>query len=137
LVPAARCRHDYAFDKGAGKWRLLERNRWLLVLRTYPRPLLIRVLPLMVLVEPVLLAYAISSGWGRAKARSWLGVAAALSRVRRGRGGVQRAPPAGAPAGAARPAARLRPPLLRAARRPPAPPAPPRARSPLAPVRLP
>jgi len=117
LVPAARCRHDYAFDKGAGKWRLLERNRWLLVLRTYPRPLLIRVLPLMVLVEPVLLAYAISSGWGRAKARSWLGVAAALSRVRRERDEVQRTARSGARTVAAGLTARLDSPFLGAAGR--------------------
>jgi N-acetylglucosaminyl-diphospho-decaprenol L-rhamnosyltransferase len=90
LVPGARCRHDYAFDKGDTKWRLLERNRWLLVLRTYPRPLLLRVLPLMLLAEPALLVLAIASGWGRAKLRSWLGVLAASSRVRAERDEVQR-----------------------------------------------
>ena len=36
VEPAARVDHDYEFDKGAEKWRYLERNRWATLIRTYP-----------------------------------------------------------------------------------------------------
>ncbi len=38
---AARVDHDYEFDKGAAKWRYLERNRWATLIRTYPGALLL------------------------------------------------------------------------------------------------
>ena len=40
VEPAARVDHDYEFDKGAAKWRYLERNRWATLVRTYPAALL-------------------------------------------------------------------------------------------------
>ena len=40
VEPAARVDHDYEFDKGAAKWRYLERNRWATLIRTYPAALL-------------------------------------------------------------------------------------------------
>jgi len=40
VIPDARVDHDYDFDKGPAKWRVLERNRWATLLRTYPAPLL-------------------------------------------------------------------------------------------------
>ena len=36
MVPAARVEHDYEFEKGDYKWFHLERNRWWIVLGTYP-----------------------------------------------------------------------------------------------------
>jgi GT2 family glycosyltransferase len=90
LVPAARLRHDYSFSKGAYKWRCLERNRWLTVLRTYPGRLLAVVLPAMLAAEPGLAAYAARSGWGRAKARAMLDVALALPRTLAERRAIQR-----------------------------------------------
>ena len=42
VVPDARVAHDYAFAKGGRKWRLLERNRWATMIRTYPGRLLLR-----------------------------------------------------------------------------------------------
>ena len=36
VEPGARVDHDYDFDKGATKWRYLERNRWATLIRTYP-----------------------------------------------------------------------------------------------------
>lgn len=90
LVPAARLRHDYSFAKGAYKWRCLERNRWLTVLRTYPGRLLAVVLPAMLAAEPGLAAYAARSGWGRAKARAMLDVALALPRTLAERRAIQR-----------------------------------------------
>jgi len=96
LIPAARVRHDYAFLKGPAKWRLLERNRWLLVLRTYPAPLLALALPAMAAVEPAVLAYALAAGWGRQKLRAMAGVAAALPQTLAERRGIQRGAVVGA-----------------------------------------
>lgn len=78
VLPEARVRHDYEFSKGELKWRLLERNRWLLVLRTYPGALLAVVLPAMLLVEPPLWVVAARGGWGRSKASAAGGVLRAL-----------------------------------------------------------
>jgi GT2 family glycosyltransferase len=80
VVPAARVEHDYVFDKGARKWRNLERNRWATVIRTYPAPLLALVLPALVLAEAGLLAVALKGGWATAKLRSWADVVRWLPR---------------------------------------------------------
>ena len=51
IVPAARIRHDHLVDKGAMKWRLMERNRHLVVLRTYPLALLVLLGPALLVCE--------------------------------------------------------------------------------------
>jgi GT2 family glycosyltransferase len=81
VLPGARVAHDYVFDKGAYKWRRLERNRWAMVLRTYPRPLLALVLPAMLACEPALLLVALRGGWGASKLRAWLDLLAWLPRM--------------------------------------------------------
>jgi GT2 family glycosyltransferase len=91
LIPAARVRHEYEFAKGAYKWRCLERNRWLSVLRTYPGPVLRAALPGMIAAEPALAAVALRGGWGRAKALALLDVLAALPRTLAERRAIQRA----------------------------------------------
>ena len=70
-APAAVAEHTYSFTKNPEKMFLLERNRLMTVLTTYPRPLLLRVLPALVATEPLLLAMAASQGWARPKLRSW------------------------------------------------------------------
>jgi GT2 family glycosyltransferase len=67
LEPAARVDHDYAFAKGAHKWRRLERNRWATIVRTYPAALLALVAPALLATELALLVVAAASGWGGAK----------------------------------------------------------------------
>ena len=51
VVPDARVTHEYAFTKGSYKWRLLERNRWATMIRTYPAALLLAVLPALLAAE--------------------------------------------------------------------------------------
>lgn len=85
IEPGARFRHDYSFQKGAQKWRFLERNRWYTIVRTYPGPLLAAVLPALLVAEVALLAYAVASGWGWSKLRAQWEVAAALPRLARQR----------------------------------------------------
>jgi GT2 family glycosyltransferase len=67
IAPAARVEHDYAFDKGARKWFLLERNRWWTILADYPTALLALVMPALLLTELALLGVAARGGWLRQK----------------------------------------------------------------------
>ena len=51
LESGARVDHDYEFEKGPGKWRRLERNRWATLIRTYPAGLLGLLLPALLATE--------------------------------------------------------------------------------------
>jgi N-acetylglucosaminyl-diphospho-decaprenol L-rhamnosyltransferase len=78
MVPAARVEHEYEFDKGDYKWFHLERNRWWIVLGTYPAPLLALLAPALLASELALLAVAGRGGWLRAKLRAQLAVLRSL-----------------------------------------------------------
>jgi N-acetylglucosaminyl-diphospho-decaprenol L-rhamnosyltransferase len=69
LTPDAIGRHQYEFIKGDYKWRLLERNRWATVVRTYPSSLLAAVTPALLVSELGIWTVAIRGGWARMK---WL-----------------------------------------------------------------
>jgi GT2 family glycosyltransferase len=81
LEPAARVDHDYDFHKGPQKWRLLERNRWATVLRTYPGPLLALLAPALAVSELALLAIAATAGWLPSKLAAAGDTLAALPRL--------------------------------------------------------
>lgn len=89
VVPEARVDHDYAFDKGPAKWRLLERNRWATILRTYPPGLLAVVAPALVATEIALVAVSLSGRWGAQKALASADTLRALPRLLRERRAVQ------------------------------------------------
>lgn len=89
LAPDARVEHAYKFDKGSAKWRLLERNRWATVLRTFPGLLLVLVLPALLVAELVVWMVAIRRGWGEAKARATLGVVRSIPRLLAERRAIQ------------------------------------------------
>jgi GT2 family glycosyltransferase len=89
VEPGARVDHDYAFAKGHAKWRLLERNRWATILRTYPTALLLALLPALLVVEAAIWAAALAGGWAGPKGRATLDVLAALPRLLRERRAVQ------------------------------------------------
>ena len=55
--------HAYEFDKGAAKWRWLERNRIATVIRTYPLALLVALMPALIATELALLVVAAAAGW--------------------------------------------------------------------------
>jgi GT2 family glycosyltransferase len=78
IAPGASVEHDYTFEKGGGKWFLLERNRWWTVLSDYPTPLLVLLLPALLGAELALLAVAARGGWLRQKLRAQAAVARAL-----------------------------------------------------------
>ena len=81
IEPAAVCVHDYDFDKGPAKWRLLERNRWATLIRTYPAPLLVVLAPALIATEIALLPVAAVNGWLAEKLRASRDVALALPRL--------------------------------------------------------
>jgi N-acetylglucosaminyl-diphospho-decaprenol L-rhamnosyltransferase len=79
--PAARVDHAYEFAKGAAKWRLLERNRWATLIRTYPGALLALIAPALLVTELALVAGSLSGGWGRQKLLAALDTLRALPRL--------------------------------------------------------
>ncbi len=91
IEPGAVSDHDYEFDKGAAKWRYLERNRWATIIRTYPRRLLLLLLPALAATELALHAVALAGGWLGQKLRADADVIAALPRLRSERRAIQRA----------------------------------------------
>lgn len=107
IEPRALCDHAYEFDKGAQKWRYLERNRWATIIRTYPRRLLLALLPGLIATELALLPAAALGGWLPQKLWANLEVLGALPRLLRERREIQ----AGARIGATGFAARLGPDL--------------------------
>jgi GT2 family glycosyltransferase len=70
MAPSARVEHDYEFEKGQGKWFLLERNRWRTLLAAYPTPLLLLLVPALLLFELALLPVAAQGGWLGSKLRA-------------------------------------------------------------------
>jgi GT2 family glycosyltransferase len=90
IEPAARVDHLYDFTKRHVKWRLLERNRWATVIRTYPRELLVLVLPALVATDVALHAIALRQGWLREKLGADADVLRWLPRLLRERRTIQR-----------------------------------------------
>jgi GT2 family glycosyltransferase len=90
IEPEARVDHDYEFGRSPEKMRWLERNRWAFLIRVYPAPLLILLLPALLATEAALLAIALAQGWGGRKLRAWIEALAWLPRLLRERRQVQR-----------------------------------------------
>ncbi len=89
VEPAARVDHDYAFAKGPAKWRRLERNRWGVLIRCFPAPVLLAASPLLLAAEAGIAVGAVAGGWGGEKLRAWGDVLRALPRWRRERREIQ------------------------------------------------
>jgi GT2 family glycosyltransferase len=89
LEPAARVDHDYEFHKRPAKWRMLERNRWATIIRTYPGALLALLTPALLATELALLAISAAGGWAPQKARAYADTVRALPRLLRERREIQ------------------------------------------------
>lgn len=96
IEPAAVVEHEYEFSRTPAKWRLLERNRWFTLIRTYPARLLVVLGPALLATELGVLALALVSGWGGQKLAANAEVVRALPRLLRQRREIQ----AGAQVGA-------------------------------------
>jgi GT2 family glycosyltransferase len=90
IEPSAVVDHEYEFDKGGYKWRLLERNRWALLVRCWPSRLLLLTLPALLATELAIWLVALRGGWGGEKAKATREVLASLPRWRRERRAIVR-----------------------------------------------
>ncbi len=90
VVPSAVAVHAYDFDKGAAKWRFLERNRWATIVRTYPTSLLALLAPALVVTEAAIWVAAVRGHWARMKALATLDFIASLPRLLGERREIQR-----------------------------------------------
>jgi N-acetylglucosaminyl-diphospho-decaprenol L-rhamnosyltransferase len=89
IEPGAQVDHEYEFEKGAAKWRYMERNRWATIVRTYPGSLLALLLPGLLATEVALIGLSIAGGWGRQKLLAWIDLAGWLPRLLRERRAIQ------------------------------------------------
>ncbi len=89
IEPDARVDHEYEFHKGPAKWRLLERNRWATIIRTYPGALLALLAPALLATELALVAASLAGGWAPQKARAYADTLRALPRLLRERRHIQ------------------------------------------------
>jgi GT2 family glycosyltransferase len=89
VEPRARVIHDYAFERGARKWYLLERNRWRTLLAVYPPSLLLALAPALAAAELGILVLAARDHWLSAKLRAQLATLLGLRRSLARRRGAQ------------------------------------------------
>lgn len=91
IEPRALSDHGYEFDKGASKWRHLERNRWATIVRDYPGRLLAVLAPALLATELALMPAAALGGWLPQKLAAYADLARALPRLLRERRAIQSA----------------------------------------------
>jgi GT2 family glycosyltransferase len=90
VMPNAIAVHAYDFDKGAAKWRFLERNRWATMLRTYPTSLLLLIAPALLATEVAIWVAAMRGHWARMKALAMADLVRSLPRLLSERREIQR-----------------------------------------------
>jgi N-acetylglucosaminyl-diphospho-decaprenol L-rhamnosyltransferase len=89
LVPRSRVLHKYTERFSARKYALLERNRWLVLLKDWPLARLAVAAPALAGAELAVLVFAARQGWLRAKLSSYGEILRLLPAVLRDRRPVQ------------------------------------------------
>jgi GT2 family glycosyltransferase len=89
IEPRARVDHDYEFDKGGRKWRLLERNRWATLIRTYPAAVMATIAPALLATELALCLVSLRRGFAREKLAAAGETLRAMPRLLRERRAIQ------------------------------------------------
>ena len=89
LVPLSRVLHKYTQRFSARKYALLERNRWLMLLKDWPLARLLAVAPALAGAELAVLVFAARQGWLREKLASYGEIVRLLPSVLRDRRHVQ------------------------------------------------
>lgn len=90
IVPAARVFHKYTASFSARKYALLDRNRWLVLLKDWPLERLLVAAPALVGTELAVLVFAAKAGWIRAKFGTYGEIVRQLPRVLRERRRIQK-----------------------------------------------
>jgi GT2 family glycosyltransferase len=70
LLTEAVVDHDYDFGRRGLKFMWLERNRWAMMIRNFPAPLLLLVAPALLVTEVALIMVAARDGWLSAKLKA-------------------------------------------------------------------
>jgi GT2 family glycosyltransferase len=70
LAPQSVVRHRYEFSRSISKWFWMERNRTAVVLKNYKWQTLLFLAPQLLVVDLLILSFAISGGWWREKLRA-------------------------------------------------------------------
>ena len=89
LVPASRVLHKYTEQFSARKYALLDRNRWLVLLKDWPLARLAVAAPALAGAELAVLVFAARHGWLREKLSSYAEILRLLPAVMRDRRQVQ------------------------------------------------
>lgn len=71
LASASIFFHEYTFKRNSGKYYLMERNRWAIVLMYYRLGTLLLLLPAAAVAEIGLMVVALAQGWGAEKLAAW------------------------------------------------------------------
>lgn len=90
LVPTSRVLHKYVAHFSPRKYALLDRNRWLVILKDWPLDRLLVAAPALLGTELAVLAFSVKSGWIREKLSSYGEIAVRLPSVFFARKRVQR-----------------------------------------------
>ncbi len=90
VVSASSILHKYRENFYGRKYALLDRNRWLVVLKTWPVARLVAAAPAMLGTELAVLVFATKQGWLKEKLRTYGEIVRALPRVLRDRRAVQK-----------------------------------------------
>ncbi|HMA95327.1 MAG TPA: glycosyltransferase family 2 protein [Polyangiaceae bacterium] len=85
VVPTARVMHKYTATFSARKYALLDRNRWLVLLKDWPIDRLLVAAPALCGTELAVLVHATMTGWLRQKVSTYAEIAHLLPEVLRAR----------------------------------------------------
>ncbi len=72
LAPKSRVIHHYEFSRSVSKWHLMERNRWLVLLKNYKLLTIIALLPALIATDVAIWAFAVKGGWLKQKFKASL-----------------------------------------------------------------
>ncbi len=67
LAPTSRVIHKYEFSRSITKWRYMERNRWLVLLKNYRLATLVAMSPALLATDLAIWAFSVKGGWLKEK----------------------------------------------------------------------
>jgi len=89
IAPQAVVYHHYQFNRNKKMFYWTERNRWACLLQNYSWTTLLKLAPILILIEMMMLAYSLSGGWLVQKLKSYAWVIKYFKLIMRQRERVQ------------------------------------------------